>query len=75
MTLAPGARYAAPGTAHEAGRGSGRVSVIIRPVSREATGVFPAKAADAAIVCVGLGPEVEGEGYDRGFPFPFPSSS
>jgi beta-glucosidase len=57
-------------TAHEVGRGSGRISVQIAPVPAEATGIFPARGADAAIVCVGLNPDVEGEGYDRGFALP-----
>jgi beta-glucosidase len=70
MTLGPDSRTPLRVTAHEVGRGSGRVSVMIRPVPKEATGVFPARTADAAVVCVGLGPEVEGEGFDRGFPLP-----
>jgi beta-glucosidase len=57
-------------TASEVGRGKGRVSVKIVPVAEESTGLFPTKGADAAIVCVGLNPEVEGEGYDRGFSLP-----
>jgi beta-glucosidase len=72
MTLEPGSKTPLKVTAHEVGRGSGRVSVTIRPVSREATGVFPARDADAAIVCVGLNPELEGEGYDRGFTLSVP---
>jgi beta-glucosidase len=44
--------------------------VKIIPVAEEATGTFPAKSADAAVVCVGLTPEVEGEGFDRGFALP-----
>ena len=57
-------------TASEVGRGSGRVTVSIRPVPQEATGFHPAENADVAIVCVGLSPEVEGEGFDRGFTLP-----
>ena len=57
-------------TANEVGRGSGRVSVTIMKVPQEAIGMFPAKGADAAVVCVGLNPAVEGEGYDRGFTLP-----
>ena len=57
-------------TASEVGRGSGRVSLHIANVPESATGTFPAKGADAAIVCVGLNPDVEGEGYDRGFALP-----
>ena len=57
-------------TASEVGRGSGYVSVTIRPVPPESTGFHPAENADAAIVCVGLSPEVEGEGFDRGFTLP-----
>jgi len=57
-------------TANEVGRGSGHVSVKIIPVPENATGIFPAKGADVAIVCVGLNPEVEGEGFDRGFALP-----
>ena len=57
-------------TASEVGRGSGRVSVHLVTVPDEATGIIPAKGADAAIVCVGLNPDVEGEGYDRGFALP-----
>jgi beta-glucosidase len=70
MTLAPGSRTPIKVTAHEVGRGSGNVSVTIRPVPLEATGLFPARDADAAVVCVGLNPDVEGEGYDRGFTLP-----
>ena len=72
MTLQPGSKTPIRVTANEVGRGSGRVSLTIRPVSREATGVFPARDADAAIVCVGLNPELEGEGYDRGFTLSVP---
>ena len=57
-------------TASEVGRGSRHVSVQIAPVPAEATGLFPARGADAAVVCLGLNPEVEGEGYDRGFSLP-----
>ena len=57
-------------TANEVGRGRGMVSLKIRPVPTEATGTLPAREADAAIVCVGLSPEVEGEGFDRGFSLP-----
>ena len=70
MTLEQGSRIPLKITAHEVGRGSGRVSVKIIPVAEEATGLFPAKSADAAVVCVGLTPEVEGEGFDRGFALP-----
>ncbi|MFZ4388207.1 MAG: glycoside hydrolase family 3 C-terminal domain-containing protein, partial [Chthoniobacterales bacterium] len=70
MTLEQGSRIPLKITAHEVGRGSGRVSVKIIPVAEEATGTFPAKSADAAVVCVGLTPEVEGEGFDRGFTLP-----
>jgi beta-glucosidase len=57
-------------TAHEVGRGSGHISVHLKPIPEGATGTFSAKGADVAIVCVGLNPEVEGEGYDRGFSLP-----
>jgi len=70
MKLAPGSVTPLKVTANEVGRGSGNVSVTIRPVPQEATGIFPARDADAAIVCVGLNPDVEGEGYDRGFTLP-----
>lgn len=70
MTLEQGIRIPLKITASEVGRGSGRVSVKIIPVADEATGTFPAKSADAAVVCVGLTPEVEGEGFDRGFALP-----
>ena len=70
MSLNEGDRIPLRVTASEVGRGAGRVSVIIRSVPKDATGIFPAKTADAAIVCVGLNPEVEGEGYDRGFTLP-----
>ncbi|MFZ0435831.1 MAG: glycoside hydrolase family 3 C-terminal domain-containing protein [Chthoniobacterales bacterium] len=70
MTLEQGSRIPLKITASEVGRGSGRVSVKIIPVAEEATGTFPAKSADAAVVCVGLTPEVEGEGFDRGFALP-----
>jgi beta-glucosidase len=70
MTLEQGSRIPLKITASEVGRGSGRVSVKIIPVAEEATGLFPAKSADAAVVCVGLTPEVEGEGFDRGFALP-----
>lgn len=69
-SFAPGSRTPLRVTASEVGRGSGRVSVTIRPVPEKATGMFPARDADAAIVCVGLGPEFEGEGYDRSFSLP-----
>ena len=55
---------------NEEGRGRGQVSLKIHPVTEKATGVLPAKEADVAIVCVGLNPDVEGEGYDRGFTLP-----
>jgi len=70
MSLAPGSRTPLKVTANEVGRGSGLVSVTVRSVPKEATGIFPARNADAAIVCVGLNPDVEGEGYDRGFTLP-----
>ena len=70
MALEQGSRIPLKITASEVGRGSGRVSVKIIPVTEEATGTFPAKSADAAVVCVGLTPEVEGEGFDRGFALP-----
>lgn len=57
-------------TAHEVGRGKGLVSLRIQPLATEASGITPAKNADAAIVCVGLNPDVEGEGFDRGFSLP-----
>ena len=57
-------------TASEVGRGSGSVSLKIVPVPDEQTGIQAAKGADAAIVCVGLNPDVEGEGFDRGFTLP-----
>ena len=57
-------------TAHEVGRGEGKVSLRVAPVLEESTGVIPAKGADVAIVCVGLNPDAEGEGYDRGFSLP-----
>lgn len=57
-------------TANEVGRGKGRVSIRIVPVATSSIGSQPAKEADAAIVCVGLNPNVEGEGYDRGFALP-----
>ena len=57
-------------TANEVGRFSRRVAVRINPLPVEATGVFPAKGADAAIICVGLNPDIEAEGYDRGFALP-----
>lgn len=70
MTLSKGQSVPLRVTANEVGRSSGYVSLIIKPVPEEATGMFPAKGADAAIVCVGLNPAVEGEGYDRGFTLP-----
>lgn len=57
-------------TANEVGRGEGKVSLQILPVQAESAGLAPAKTADVAIVCVGLNPDVEGEGYDRGFSLP-----
>lgn len=57
-------------TAHEVGRGKGLVSVKIHPLPTDASGLSPTKNADVAIVCVGLTPEVEGEGFDRGFSLP-----
>ena len=70
MTLEKGASVPIRVTASEVGRGSGRVLVGIRMMPKEAIGLYPAKIADAAIVCVGLNPDVEGEGYDRGFALP-----
>ena len=70
MTLEKGVSVPLRVTASEVGRGSGRVLVGIRMMPKEATGLYPAKIADAAIVCVGLNPNVEGEGYDRGFALP-----
>ena len=70
MTLSKGQTVPLRVTASEVGRGSGHVSLNIMPVPEEATGMFPAKKADVAIVCVGLNPAVEGEGYDRGFTLP-----
>lgn len=70
LQLTQGERVPLKVTANEVGRGSGHVSVTIVPVPEEATGIFPAKSADVAIVCVGLNPDVEGEGYDRGFALP-----
>ena len=70
MTLKKGETIPLRVTANEVGRGSGHVSVAIGMVSDELTGIYPAKSADVAIVCVGLNPEVEGEGYDRGFVLP-----
>ena len=70
MSLEKGASVPLRVTASEVGRGSGHVSVRIGMVPEEATGLYPAKSADVAIVCVGLNPEVEGEGYDRGFALP-----
>lgn len=54
-------------TVSEVGRGRGYVSLKIQPVAERAMGIPPAKEADVAIVCVGLNPIVEGEGFDRGF--------
>ena len=70
MLLEKGASVPLRVTASEVGRGSGHVSVRIGIVPEEATGLYPAKSADVAIVCVGLNPDVEGEGYDRGFALP-----
>jgi beta-glucosidase len=70
VTLAKGGDVPLRVTASEVGRGSGRVSVTIRPVPGDETGILPARAADVAVVCVGLNPAVEGEGYDRGFMLP-----
>ena len=70
MSLEKGVSVPLRVTASEVGRGSGHVLVGIRMIPKEATGLYPAKIADAAIVCVGLNPEVEGEGYDRGFALP-----
>lgn len=57
-------------TASEVGRGRGQVSLKIQPVADKDSGILPAKEADVAIICVGLNPLVEGEGYDRGFALP-----
>lgn len=70
LTASKGDRIPLRVTASEVGRGSGNVSLHIALVPEEETGLFPAKGADVAIVCVGLNPEVEGEGYDRGFSLP-----
>jgi beta-glucosidase len=70
MTLEKGNSIPLRVTASEVGRGSGHVFVGIRMIPEEEKGLYPAKIADAAIVCVGLNPEVEGEGYDRGFALP-----
>ena len=70
VTLAKGEEIPLRVTANEVGRSSGRVSVMIRPVPEGESGIVPAGRADAAIVCVGLNPDVEGEGYDRGFVLP-----
>lgn len=70
LTVQKGERIPIRVTANEVGRYSGHVSVKLVAVPEEATGVFPARDADAAIVCVGLNPDVEGEGYDRGFTLP-----
>ncbi len=70
LTAQKGDRIPLRATASEVGRGSGMVSLQIAPVPEAETGIFPAKGADAAIVCVGLNPDVEGEGYDRGFSLP-----
>ena len=70
MLLEKGSSVPLRVTANEVGRGSGHVSVRIGIVPEEATGLYPAKSADVAIVCVGLNPDVEGEGYDRGFALP-----
>jgi beta-glucosidase len=70
LTAKKGDRIPLRVTASEVGRGSRSVSLRIAPVPDEETGIFPAKRADAAIVCVGLNPDVEGEGYDRGFSLP-----
>lgn len=70
MTLEKGSVLPLRVTASEVGRGRGHISLKIHPVTEKATGVLPAKEADVAIVCVGLNPDVEGEGYDRGFTLP-----
>jgi len=70
MTLEKGNTLPLRVTASEVGRGRGYVSLKIQPVSEKASGILPAKGADVAIVCVGLNPDVEGEGYDRGFALP-----
>lgn len=57
-------------TINEVGRGKGRVSLKIIPVAPEWTGIKPARHADVAIICAGLNPETEGEGFDRGFALP-----
>lgn len=57
-------------TINEVGRGKGRVSLRIIPVPPEWIGIKPARNADVAIVCAGLNPETEGEGFDRGFALP-----
>jgi len=70
VTMTKGERIPLRVTANEVGRSSGRVSVMIRPVGAGESGILPAGAADVAIVCVGQNPDVEGEGYDRGFILP-----
>ena len=70
LNLEKGIRLPLRVTANEVGRGYGSVSLNIIPISESDTGMTPAKGADAAIVCVGLNPDVEGEGYDRGFSLP-----
>jgi beta-glucosidase len=70
LTAKKGDRIPIRVTASEVGRYTRSVSVRLTQVADEATGVFPARSADAAIVCVGLNPDVEGEGYDRGFSLP-----
>ena len=70
LTAQKGERIPLRVTANEVGRYTRRVSVHLDLVPEEATGISPAKGADAAIVCVGLNPDVEGEGYDRGFALP-----
>jgi len=70
MSLNKGEKIPLRVIASEVGRGRGRVSVRLTQMPEEATGTFPAKGADVAIVCVGLNPDVEGEGYDRGFALP-----
>ena len=70
MTLKKGETIPLRVTASEVGRGSGKVSISIIPVPEEASGIFPSKGADVAVVGVGLNPAVEGEGYDRGFSLP-----
>lgn len=70
VTLDKGTSIPLRVTASEVGRGKGLVSLRIQPLPTGAAGMAPARNADVAVVCVGLSPEVEGEGFDRGFSLP-----